>query len=450
MGALFDRAEALALSRGPGGSRASRAWAAGLFVVLSAACGLLEGLPDLEAEASPAFCSDGLDNDFDGMPDCRDPSCSCNRCGEPLSGSPPEDGLGRVCERDCECPEGSRCNLGAWVRASSGGLVAAGRCLSEPSPEDEGFDVHFALEVEDDRSGGPRNVQGAVRLGGAVRVLTDVRWDSFAPEVSFTGSDFSALTLQTWPPLRPSSETTRYRIDDAVVAARSSDLREVFLAYFAEAFEVIPPGRLPADARAMVETATLTFAPLDGRYPMIWRGRLQGRLRPVSGFDRAKLNPCREPNESFEPSSSACRRVEGVRLFFGCPLGSASEATGRVAYALEPWSEAINPNSEFGGEGECRGLQVGEVYRIRARTGQWLLDLEIPRALLGPDLGLTALDARFAFLDPDMTRVPLFEAVGLPPARDLPGARLWIDVFEPGAAGRVFGWLISGVPEVPP
>ena len=70
------------------------------------------------AENTPAACSDGQDNDCDGLYDCSDPDCSgigsCPVCGmvdHPLSAplALPDGVGGTTCTTDANCPTGQHC-----------------------------------------------------------------------------------------------------------------------------------------------------------------------------------------------------------------------------------------------------------------------------------------------------------------------------------------------------
>jgi hypothetical protein len=68
-------------------------------------------------ENTAAKCQDGLDNDGDGLVDCRDPDCAaltfCPDAGIPKDGRADSDALPTIpCQTHCDCPQGAFCYYG--------------------------------------------------------------------------------------------------------------------------------------------------------------------------------------------------------------------------------------------------------------------------------------------------------------------------------------------------
>lgn len=417
------------------------------LLVLGASGCALEDLPERTSETGLGLCTDGLDNDLDGVVDCQDEGCTCNRCGAFVEALPTRDVFGQVCARDCECDEGWICNLDASV-----GSRAEGRCLRDVAPGENELDVRFVVEVQDGLSTGRQNVRGRVRFDNQEHLLDALDWDARTPQFDFRGPDDASVLVQTFPPMSPSvGRAEIYRVDDDVLERAQLAEREVFRAFFAFYPRSTPPQGLPLTAQAVIETSTLIFEALTPEQPEIWSGRFRGRLRPLTALDRGRGNPCGR-SASFDPTSSTCEPVDELRIFFGCPVGQVGEPPrGRVAFAVPEADEGfIIRRSPVGGEGDCGVAREPEALRLRGRTAYWVFEVLVPSLQIGPNVGALGLDGRLWFLGAGDGERPLFELVETPSVRRFTESLLWLDVFSEGESGRVFGWLTGRLEPPPP
>lgn len=423
-------------------------WKAAVLLIpaLAVGCSALVSFVEPIQESGFLTCEDGMDNDQDGLVDCDDPSCQCNRCLEPIPSAPPSDELGQVCARDCECPDGEVCNQEAEViDPSNGSLTQDGRCIALATAIPDGaFDISFVVQQETNEAGvGAQNVLGRVLFDGedfrmTSALLTSTGFDFRGPLLA---AEQAILLADVFPRAQPAANEDRlFTIRDNVLSVGSSQ-PQVLRALFGLLGIDVPGQGLPLGTRAVVLTSTLAYEPSDGVY---WRGRYFGTLRPVAALDRARAGPC-PSGRVYDPLSNRCTDIgTGDRFFFGCLVGPAWRPnSGRVAYGWVPPNLMWTRTSAAGGERECGTVREGDIYRLRMRTQDWMVEVLIPRQDIGAGLGLnvSGLSPRLWAVPRDVSQPSLFEANY---SDELPynfAGTLWIDLFSDRADGRIFGWM---------
>jgi hypothetical protein len=358
---------------------------AGSVAALAAACSALIEFPEAERESDFTTCSDGIDNDFDGLVDCpAEPDCNCNRCGEAFIEV--TDELGRVCAEDCECREGDACN------------EAVGRCLetSEGLGAREFF-ASFRVPIVDNRF--PResavgNFSGAVRAEGQqfafTRMILEDNQLSFETQAEF--GTRSALVLQTFVPFgSPLEENVVYgplenepqifRMDDRLSASGRGAEPGVLRSDFAYVVRDIDDD-LEVSQRLTLQSGVLRFEPLDELPEGIWSGAFEGQLRPSTAFDRARSASCSE-DEVYDPDRDRCAVLEpdDAYFFLGCVLDpSGNPFSGELVYRWIPfWQEQPQRDNNTACVAQERSDGSISVRALGGTTtGIWILALEIP------------------------------------------------------------------------
>lgn len=402
-------------------------------------CSALTGFPASEEERSRSQCLDGVDNDFDGRLDCLDPSCPCNDCGDYLDEAPFEDALGQSCFRSCECLDSdSACNRSARLQADTSTI---GRCSASVDPGADAFDVHFIADFADGRVGSIQNVFGEARFNGEVQPLTWMEFDGLSIRFSEHPSDRvqRGVVARVAPALRPEIVPSGgVAIGDEI--EEGSDVQTLVASYGLQGggSSDAPLGPL---ALAVIQTSSLTLNEFRVDGDTYVEGRFVGRLRDVAAIDRARLVDCGD-DRVFDPLSSRCTEIRGARFFLGCTTDpDRFEAGGGVvAYGWDPWRPTWPRKSLFGGEGDCIARRSEEVYEIRARGRDWLMQLEIDAERLGQNTGFTDVVPQMWRLVPGNRDVPAFELDLGEPERVFEG-QVWVDVFDPSRIGRVLLWL---------
>jgi len=438
--------------------QARRRLATVLLGPLFGACALVVSFPELETEAGADACSDGEDNDLDGLLDCEDLDCGsvCNRCGEVAF--PDFDGLGQVCARDCECPEGASCNDRA-LTVEDGVQTLTARCAREPDTIEEGFDISFLVEAGAPPDG-RQNVQGRVRFNG---IETFIETAAMFPQeglFDFRGPPEMGLqrAILVFSPLLPTpvrGDSTRLRVADATQVSNPGAVRGDFGQVPVEG----DTSGLSLNQVAVVASSTLSFQPLESSPNGFWQGRYRGRLRSAAGFDRAP--GCTGGSSVYDGETGRCREIDPQEALFylACVFRNDAPAPRGLGEVASTWSPFWLLLTQYNfTAGECAGRLEGDVVRIRAAVDErdisvpvdsYVLDLTIPRFRLVSDVGLQvgseveAVIYRTNLVQSNRSRPLLDVNLDEVPAgdrRNLVGT-LRIDDQRSGPEGRFLGWV---------
>jgi hypothetical protein len=419
-----------------------------------ASCSWVSDFGGEEPENTIANCIDGADNDLDGLTDCADDDCRCNRCGTPL----PEierDVFGVLCERDCECPGMDVCVQGQ--------NLSRGRCIEPPRPEGEGFDVRFRLELDAMNGSSPTDRQ-LVRGRASQVELRDVAfdavlWRSFdltfvgRPVEAPAGTGSQGLAVFTVPSLEPAvtgTVSTAFFDDEIVARPRDRQTFRALAGPFASPDNPLE-GIVP---RAVVLSSTLTYQRRVEDGMSVLEGRFRGSLRASTNFDEARNDPC--GNREFYPDGGACFTRERLRdeiggLFvLGCQVGAETPVRGGEMRYF--WNRFWDGAGQQGFDGGCGARATPNGVEVRAVTigrgdNSWLMKIDIDEDRLNfgtsvclSEDGITATVHRL-FEEPRLD-ARLFEIElesGLESLRF--DGRIFVDVFDRGADPRFFAWI---------
>lgn len=444
-------------------------------MVAGVGCGLLVDLPEEIPENGLWLCQDQLDNDFDGLTDCADDDCDCNRCPEFVEEPPVVDALGQTCERDCECPDGMICNDRARDFGEDSQLYLVSRCAPDADPVEDAFDIHFTMEMtQGEGSGslvttGASNVFGRVRLDGTDVTIHSTEWLGGEGEFAFRSpresNEEQVLFFFLFPRPRPAmnAEARFFIADDIQPLPPAPNETQTKAADYGPVFSGEDPSDLGQNQRAVVQTGILTFEPLSEVTDGYWRGRVSGELRAATSFDRARTCPARD-RKAYDADIGGCAEPapDQVSFYLGCAFQPTPvRGWGDIAFAWFPWwSSSTIP--EIGAGGECTAIRDGDRVRLRAQvdgtalgaTLDWMLELDLPRFRvvenvgieIGPELGVTAGIWRRSRPDGD---VSFFDLELGPPDRVVSG-QIRIDDIREGPDGRFLGWVNGFLEEPPP
>jgi len=432
-------------------------------LVSGAACSPLVSYPEQGPEQ--AACEDGVDNDLDGQTDCDDPDCAsrCNRCGEVQVVE--TDELGRVCARDCECPDDFVCNPNA-LDVIDGALAAAPRCAPEPILDDDSFDIAFTVEdfsaPGSDARSGRQNVLGRVRFNGVETGISSAAWDLTSQSITFAAApetgQRSVLFVFSFPIPSPRPFAAEaVTISDAVEADSLGQVQQ------RGQFGPVPLGAAIGDLAlnqvAVVEASTITFDPVSQVPGGLWRGRYTGRLRGAAGFDRWSACPT---DRVYDAEAGACVEPPGDEALFylACAYRpDAPRGRGEVAFSWQPpWA----PRRQSGSSGECAARREDDRLRVRGAVviglgvaRAWVLELDLPRFSAVADSGLRvgpteAVAARVWETElSEIDRESALLDLDLGPPDLLIRGRMRIDDQREGPNGRFLGWVRGQVVEPP-
>lgn len=434
-------------------------------------CSVTWEYPDDDEETSFEACTDGIDNDFDGLVDCEEPSCGCNACGDEgtrLAVEPMSDAMGTFCRRSCECrafalPLGSSaadnfrvCNPLALVAEDQ----VDGRCLAveglgadgEALVEEERFSVSFLLE-QDDRGGvgiegSLQNVVGLAQFNGQVFELSRARWQG-------RGLEFRNLTQDSVLEVfleerRPEESDERFSVKDRVEIPKGSALR-------AQLGPITDGEMAGVNQVAIVESSTLTIQRVAGS-PELVRGRWSGRLRPPAAVDRARGGSCVEEGGIFHPDGQICFAgdIRADSLFaLGCVLDErAGTGTGLLAFWWPaPFSASMLERESA--NGECVARVSNNTLELRARnsaiqSARFAMRASIPLDVLSPSttvIATTSTTANVPFVhfyrlsDAEKSK-PLFSIdFDRPPDGEMETGRIAVEQINYSFPQRFFGWI---------
>lgn len=449
------------------------------------ACSLAFDYPESTEEDTFTTCTDGVDNDFNGLIDCQEELCRCNACTEdgmrPVV-APPTDALGKLCQENCQCrPFAAGLNLSSENRrqvCNQRALVEearlGGRCLAveslgadgEVSVEEGRFSVSFLVQqtpegnVDAERS--PQNVVGRAQLDGQIFEFDRAEWRG--QRLEFRNLDRNLVLEVVLMGRSPADDEETYLVTDRIGEDTGWAVRAPQLGPFSTNET---PG---VNQLAIVETSALSIARVGDSVSSsnFVRGRWSGRLRPPAAIDRVRGGVC--PEGLFHPDGRRCFVGEsGTDTLFalGCvldrmaPRGSgptAPQGSGLFAFRwpLVP-GFGVALESVDGGECVARIDDDDDTLEIRARnsplqTVTIALRARLPMGQVSPGTSITVEGATRT--DPPYVRVyrltgedvlkPLFDLAldsGDRTEVQLESGRVSVERLVFGAQPRFFGWI---------